>query len=431
MTDTGVEHWMESVPAAPDASVLHGDGVPDGNQSLTCFSCDAPMTDLYCGNCGQKNDNYRRPLWRLGAEAFAAFTAFENRIWRTWASLLFRPGRVAREYADGRRTHWSSPVRVYIFMSILLFGYMEVTGTQFVALDVDVVPKENPAEGGSAYEVEFAPLFFERESNIRALNRGKDFALIERVIAEGDFEFSVGWGGVEADGFENMPEEEREALADDMDELRETLRALEESTGTDMSDAVEGIPDPRAEAEEDGGISINGERVDRRTGAHLVAELARNPGIVNNALGRWLPRVVFAMMPLTMLIGALFIRGRRRRGWKRRRDPEARPALLYDHAVHAAYLHGVAYLLAFIAIVAAQLTGSGTVANLLFFALLVYLPLSLRHMFGRGWIKTLWTSYAVGLIYFVIITTVMSGFVADAIQDRLEQEEAVTAITSP
>ena len=431
MTDTGVEHWLESVPATPDASVLQGDGVPDGNQSLLCFSCDAPMTDLYCGNCGQKNDNYRRPLWRLGAEAFAAFTAFENRIWRTWANLLVRPGRVAREYADGRRTHWSSPVRVYIFMSILLFGYMEVTGTQFVALDVDVTPVENPAEGESAYEVEFAPLFFERESNIRTMNRGKDFALIEQVIAEGDFDFSLGWGGVEAGGFEDMPEEQREAFADDMDELRETLRALEESTGADMTEAVEGIPDPRAEAEEDGGISINGERVDNRTGAHLVAELARNPGIVNNALGRWLPRVVFLMMPLTMLIGALFIRGRRRRGWKRRRDPDARPALLYDHAVHAAYLHGVAYLFAFISIVAAQVTGSGAVANLLFIALLIYLPLSLRRMFGRSWIKTLWTSYAVGLIYFVIITSVMSGFVADAIQDRLEQEEVVAAVTAP
>ena len=37
-------------------------------------------------------------------------------------------------------------------MSILLFGYMEVTGTQFVALDVDVTPVENPAESESAYQ---------------------------------------------------------------------------------------------------------------------------------------------------------------------------------------------------------------------------------------------------------------------------------------
>ena len=421
MTDVGVEHWLESGPApVGDASVLEGDGVPDSNQSLTCFSCDAPMTDLYCGNCGQKNDDFRRPLWRLGAEAFAAFTAFESRIWRTWANLLARPGRVAREYADGRRNHWSSPVRVYIFMSILLFGYMEVTGTQFVALDVDVSPVAEPEPGGSAFEIEIEPLFFEREGVIRELNRGKDFALIERVLAEGDFEVDIGWGGVEADSLDGMDPESREALANDMDRLREEMRRLEADTG--VAGIAGEIPDFRTGERDGSGMTINGEDVSSAQGAHLVAEIARNPGIVNGVLATWLPRVVFLMMPLSMLIGAVFIRGRRRRGWKRRRDPEAKPALLYDHAVHAAYLHAVAYLFAFLSIVAAQAMGSGAVAVTLFVVLLVYLPLSLRRMFGRSWIKTVWASYAVGFIYFTVITSVMSGIVADAIDDRLERE---------
>ena len=435
MTDVPVDSLLEALPTAlGDASVLQGDGVPDANQSLTCFSCDAPMTALYCGVCGQRNDDFRRPLLKLGAEAFAAFTAFESRIWRTWANLLFRPGRVPREYADGRRTHWSSPVRVYIFMSILLFGIMEVTGTQFVALDLDVEPTGVSEEGETEYTLEIAPLFFERESTIRALNASKDFALIERVLAEDtDLAVSLAWSDVEADldTLEDMDPQAREALAASMDELREDMRALGEAAGTDMESTLADIPDFNApDAETDGRVVINGEAVDNREGARLVADIARNPGVVNGALATWLPRVVFLMMPLTMVLGALFIRGRRRVGWRRRRDPAAQPALLYDHAVHAAYLHAVAYLLAFVVIVTAQATGSGTVAGVLFVALLVSLPLSLRRMFGRGWFKTLWTSYAVGAIYLLIISTVMSGIVVRTIDARLDaqrllQEEAL------
>ena len=423
MTDTtGID--MEALTTAPHHTApLEGDGIPDENQSHFCRSCEEPLSALYCGNCGQKNDDFRRPLLKLGMEAVAALTALENRIWRTWLNLIAKPGRVPRGFADGERTRWSSPIRVYIFMSILLFGYMDFTDTQFVAMDIDVesVNGEN--------QLTFQPLFFVRESTVAAINADKDFALIRETLAQEDgFNVDFDWGEVAAeDRFSDIPPDVREDLERQMDTTRDQLSDLEDQLGIDLSDAKDSLPGaiPDGESDESEVVEINGEQVPSREAASFIADYARNPAIVNNILNVWLPRVVFLMMPISMLIGALFIRGRKRLGLFRRRDPDAQPALLYDHAVHAAYIHAVAYLLVFLSIVFAQVTGSGIAAQISFIYLLIYLPISLRRMFRRGWIKTFWTSYAVGFIYFLVITTVMTILIATGIEEHMERQRAL------
>ena len=95
-------------------TILSQDNVPDENQQLTCFSCGETLTGLYCHACGQKNDDFRRSIFSLAAETFASFFSLDNRMWRSWAKLLLKPGQVARDFADGKRTSWTSPVRMYL-----------------------------------------------------------------------------------------------------------------------------------------------------------------------------------------------------------------------------------------------------------------------------------------------------------------------------
>ena len=114
---------------------LSYDNIPDNNQAHYCFSCEAPNTGLYCANCGQKNDDFRRSIFSLIKEAILSVTALEGRIWRTWTALIVTPGRVAREFSNGRRTFWSSPVRIYLAMSILLFFVINLFSIQLISLD--------------------------------------------------------------------------------------------------------------------------------------------------------------------------------------------------------------------------------------------------------------------------------------------------------
>jgi len=58
-----------------------------------------------------------------------------------------------------------------------------------------------------------------------------------------------------------------------------------------------------------------------------------------------------------------------------------------------------------------------TVAKIGFIALLIYLPLSLKRMFNRGWIKTIWTAYGVGLIYSIILMTGLMAILVRTLSD--------------
>ena len=157
--------------SAGDSGLLDADNVPNANQSLTCFSCEEPMTGLYCYACGNKNDNYRRSIWSLGSELFQSLTAFEGRIWASLFSLIFKPGQMAREYADGARQRWTSPMRLFLATSLVLFGYIALSGTQIIVLG-DIESGDARSKQGINFEVDEEQynqrlLFFVRESKLK------------------------------------------------------------------------------------------------------------------------------------------------------------------------------------------------------------------------------------------------------------------------
>ena len=136
----------------------------------------------------------------------------------------------------------------------------------------------------------------------------------------------------------------------------------------------------------------------------IALKLVQDPSTLNAAFYKYLPRIIFLMMPFTMLLGAMFIRGRGN-------------ALLYDHLVHAAYIHAVAFFLLFIGILLGLVWPGSLAPKILFIIMLVYLPLSLKRMFGRSWIKTVWTSYGVGFIYALNMTIIMFALLIWQIAD--------------
>jgi hypothetical protein len=45
-----------------------------------------------------------------------------------------RPGRIARDYADGKRARYSAPVRIYLIMTLILFGLSAAVGIRPLAI---------------------------------------------------------------------------------------------------------------------------------------------------------------------------------------------------------------------------------------------------------------------------------------------------------
>jgi len=87
-----------------------------------CSNCGAALAGEYCQACGQKRfvESDRR-FGHLLHQFLASATDLDGRFWRTIRALAFQPGLLSREYFDGRRARWISPVSLFLAVSVVYF----------------------------------------------------------------------------------------------------------------------------------------------------------------------------------------------------------------------------------------------------------------------------------------------------------------------
>jgi hypothetical protein len=104
--------------------------VPDGELTIAperlagsfeCLNCGTVLQGPFCHYCGQPDRNFMRFFPVLLRELLEDFLDFDSRFMRTMKPLLFRPGKLTRDYLDGRRFRYTPPLRLYIFSSIACF----------------------------------------------------------------------------------------------------------------------------------------------------------------------------------------------------------------------------------------------------------------------------------------------------------------------
>lgn len=466
--------------------LLASDSVPDANQKAICFSCDRQMVGLFCYACGQKNDDYRRSIWSLISETFASIFSLENRIWRTWLTLLLKPGKVAREFSDGKRTIWTSPVRIYLAMSIVLFGYMSLTETRIFSIRTDVVAKAGMFGDVATLSDESVKLkpdfgYFRRQAELDLLNKDVDFDRVSRLMQGTvkqafDFDGDLLSLGLDLDN-ENLksigvwPTDLEEEIADELIDAREEAleeyqdriddvidsynrliaqtnspdtiadrilsaeqnsnslnllselnSAMDEKSRNSAKEALEKIDETllklglsrelihKLPVEKKSGFSfnlgegqVNGLTLTRQDVQRLFVQVLKNPALLNDGISRYLPRIMFLMMPLAAIIGLTFIRGREN-------------ALLYDHIVHAAYIHAVTFGFLLILILLTHWTPFNSALSVFFIGILIYLPMSTKRMFKRGWFKTIFASYGIAFFYSFNMLLIVTLLTADSIK---------------
>ena len=112
---------------------------------MLCDNCGAPVTQKYCGNCGQRVEPPVHSLWHFLQEATEDLTHADSRLWRTLGALLFRPGFLTREFLDGRRARYLPPVRLYLVLSVLFFMWASVTHDHVRVLQIRT-PDDGPSK---------------------------------------------------------------------------------------------------------------------------------------------------------------------------------------------------------------------------------------------------------------------------------------------
>lgn len=81
------------------------------SSTSTCLNCSnaIPARQAYCGHCGQRSDTHRLTLHDLGHAVVHVFTHADRSVLALARDLAFKPGRVARDYVDGKRRKYFSP----------------------------------------------------------------------------------------------------------------------------------------------------------------------------------------------------------------------------------------------------------------------------------------------------------------------------------
>ena len=100
---------------------------PPARTDLACRNCGTQAPLNFCPECGQETTLHPPTLGEFLHEFVGHYVALEGALWRTLALLLRRPGRLTREYLDGRRRRYVLPLRLYLTASFLFFLVLKLT----------------------------------------------------------------------------------------------------------------------------------------------------------------------------------------------------------------------------------------------------------------------------------------------------------------
>lgn len=347
------------------AAVERPTGAKGEDHSGVCTDCGAETEGRFCANCGQPT-HVHRTLLHLGEELLHGVMHFDARIWRTLPLLILNPGRLTREWVQGARTRYVSPLALFLFTLFVTFFILS-----FVHMPEPVM---SLAGQRAAAQTEVAAAAADAERIQQRVTR------LERRSA--------------------TPEEAgdlQEARAD----LAEATTRRDEAVADLRRLTEEGGPDTRADGLAAGswqaGLKDWASELyhsdDAGPMAKKMAKKLQNPDLAVYKLQQTLYKFAFLLVPLSIPFMALLFLHRRR-------------VSLYDHGVF------VLYSLTFMAILGMAIFGlfminawlGGTAWLLSNFVIPVHIFAQLKGAYSLSWFSTIWR-----FLFLVLFCNIVTG----------------------
>ena len=104
-----------------------GPGADGHTHERACLNCGTPLAGPHCHECGQRA-HVHRTLSAFFHDLLHGVLHFEGKTWRTMPLLVWRPGQLTREYIDGKRARYVSPIALFLFVVFLSFALFSALG---------------------------------------------------------------------------------------------------------------------------------------------------------------------------------------------------------------------------------------------------------------------------------------------------------------
>jgi hypothetical protein len=355
-----------------------------GTKTVECHNCGAPTFAAYCAVCGQERDTHRHSLWDLLHDLFVEIVSFDSRILRTVMALLVLPGELSLAFHEGRTRRYMPAVRLYLFVSLLFFLTLSVTGIAIVQIELREVAK--------AYTVKMGP-------NGDVVVVGNDGTI--KTIPGARAREAMKEGGSSSYTAKSLSPGVHSSLSP-------RISFFKRIGGSHQNFS----PEVWAQLESLKAQILKGMGNDRhgwiaRNALATVEKLARDPAALNGPLTTWIPRVFFLLLPLYAVLLAMFYVRQRKQYY------------FVEHIIFSLAIHSFVFAVLILAVGAAQILSGGLVALLILLAISVYVCLSFKRFYRQGWFITAVKFASVSFIYtvfflfpaliFVLVTGILEG----------------------
>jgi ribosomal protein L37E len=354
--DTALEH------ASADAIAGLAGGRREANDTR-CLNCGEPLKANYCPECGQGAHSLRRPFWSLLGESVETLFSIDSRFAQTVPDLIVRPGRMTRHYLDGQRARFLPPFRLYVLASLIFFVLMPLVMGKGVA---------------------FMPKGTQNFEDARAE--------IEASHNDGD-----------------MTDEEYQSAIRGLDQAEHVWRGGIPGLVTPTVPNVEGDAAPPPDEEWAGFMPREALDAVREAGANgdkdaaRFAEIMDEPGRLAEETQRWIPRMMFVLLPVYACLLALVY------FWRRQ-------FLFFDHLIVSLHFHSALFFAMSIGLVVVPFIGLGWVSLALIVYSNVYLYRLNRVVYGRGQFSSILRTLTLDSLYiFVLLSALLMAVILGAL----------------
>ena len=359
--------------------------------SARCLNCGTRLNGPFCYYCGQPDKNFMRFFPVLLREFMEDFLEFDSRFMRTMKPLLFIPGKLTRDYLDGKRFRYTPPLRLYIFSSMAFFILAAMLAGSAITID-----GSDLANSKSRVGIHITTSDEEELEQVRKALEQVSPRLAEQV--------------------EMVTTEEMETLdSQHADETEEDSK----SYGFTVN-----VGDEAEDEDEDNTINFNGEPWDKETNPLIIPlmpkfvndwvndeieespqkgkEIEANPDLIIDKIFEVLPVTMFILLPLAAFLfkfwylfaGKYYI----------------------EHLILALHNHSFLFVILLLSLILNTLSGwqepteEGPVTTTVFWiniAIFTWIPIyflfSLKRVYQQGWTMTLTKYFLISLSYLILL----------------------------